>query len=100
MRKSPLTLMPKSSTIMCWFGLVWTFDFFAHVIEFRGFFKINVKKSVGKQIKIIKKTIKINQKYGKDDEKTDQNVQKETRTETYIKGSHILTFSSRNDFTV
>ena len=67
---------------MCWFGLVWTFDLFAHVIEFRGFFKVNVKKSVGKQIEIVKK-----QKYGTDDEKTGQ--QKETRTETYIKGSHI-----------
>ena len=35
------------------------------------------------------KTIKISQKYGKDDEKTRQ---QETRTETYIKGS-------RNDST-
>ena len=50
--------------------MVWTFD-------------------LGKQIEIIKKTIKINQKYGKDDEKTGQ--QKETITETYIKGSHIQT---------
>ena len=47
--------MPNSSAIMCWFGLVGTFDLFAHVIKFRGFFKINVMKSVGKQIEIIKK---------------------------------------------
>ena len=47
--------MQKSSAIMCWFALVWTFDFLADVIEFRGFFKINVKKSVAKQIEIIKK---------------------------------------------
>ena len=45
----------KSSAIMCWFGLVWTFDLLADVSEFRGFFKINVMKSVGKQIEIIKK---------------------------------------------
>ena len=50
--------------------------------------KINVMKSVGKQIEIIKKNRK-NQKCGKDDEKTRQ--QKETKTETYIKGSHIQT---------
>ena len=31
----------------------------------------------------------MNKKYGKDDEKGRQ--QKETRTETYIKGSHIQT---------
>ena len=47
--------MPKSSPIMCWFGLVWTFDLFAHVIEIRGLFKINVEKSVVKQIEITKK---------------------------------------------
>ena len=66
---------------MCFFGLVWTFDLFAHVIEFRGFFEINVKKSVGKQVEIIKKTIKINKKYGKDDEKRANTQQKVTRTE-------------------
>ena len=42
-------------------------------------------KFVRKQIEIIKKTMKTNQKYGKDDEKMGQ--QKKTRTETYIKGS-------------
>ena len=42
----------------------------------------------GKESKTLKKQ-KINQKYGKDDEKTGQ--QKETRTETYIKGSRIQT---------
>ena len=68
--------------------MVWTFDLLADVIEFRGFFQRNVKKLVGKQF--IKKTIRINQKYGKDNEKTRQ--QKETRTETYIKGGHIQTF--------
>ena len=68
--------------------MVWTFDLLADVIKFRGFFQRNVKKLVGKQI--IKKTIRINQKYGKDNEKTRQ--QKETRTETYIKGGHIQTF--------
>ena len=47
--------MRKSSAIMCWFGLVWTVDVLADVIELRGFFKINVMKSVGKQIEIIKK---------------------------------------------
>ena len=47
--------MRMSSAIMCWFGLVWTFDLLADVIEFRGFFKINVKESVEKQIEIIKK---------------------------------------------
>ena len=36
-------------------GLVWTFDLSADVTEFREFFKINVMKSVGKQIEIIKK---------------------------------------------
>ena len=35
--------------------LVWTFDLLADIIEFRGFFKINVMKSVGKQIEIMKK---------------------------------------------
>ena len=35
--------------------LVWTFDLLADAIEFQGFLKINVKKSVGKQIEIIKK---------------------------------------------
>ena len=70
-------------------GLVWTVDLSADVIEFREFFKINVMKSVGKQIKIIKKTIKINQKYGTDDEKTRE--QKKTRTKMYIKGSRIQT---------
>ena len=74
---------------MFYSSLVWTFDFLADVIESQGYFKIDVMKSVGKQIEIIKKTIKINQKYGKDDEKTRQ--QKETRTETYIKGRHIQT---------
>ena len=38
-----------------WFGLVWTFDFLVDVIDFRGFLKISVMKSVGKQIEIIKK---------------------------------------------
>ena len=33
----------------------WTFDLLADVVEFRGFFKINVMKSVEKQIGIIKK---------------------------------------------
>ena len=45
--------MRKSSAIMCWFGLVWTADVLADVMEFRGFFKINVMKS--KQIEINKK---------------------------------------------
>ena len=70
-------------------GLVWTVDLSADVIEFREFFKINVMKSVGKQIKIINKTIKINQKYGTDDEKTQE--QKKTRTKMYIKGCRIQT---------
>ena len=77
--------MRRPSAIMCWFGLVWfgwTFDPLADVIEFRGFFKVNVMKSVIKNNKI-------NQKYGKGDEKTRQ--QKETRKEMYIKGSHIQT---------
>ena len=42
-------------TVMCLFDLVWTFDLLADVIEFRRGFLINVKKSVGKQIEIIKK---------------------------------------------
>ena len=40
---------------LVWFGLDWMFDLLADVIEFRGVFKINVMKSVGKQIEIIKK---------------------------------------------
>ena len=50
-------------------------------------FKINVMKSVEKQLEIIKKINEKNQEYGKDGEKTSQ--PKETRTETYIKGSRI-----------
>ena len=49
-----LILRCESHRPLC-VGLVWTFDLFAHVIELRGFFKINVMKSVGKQIEIIKK---------------------------------------------
>ena len=43
--------MRKSSAILCWFGL--DVRLLADVIEFRGFFKINVMESVGKQIEII-----------------------------------------------
>ena len=35
--------------------MVWTFDLLPDVIEFRGFFKITVMKSVEKQIEIIEK---------------------------------------------
>ena len=45
--------MPKSFANRH-YVLVWAFDLFANVIEFRGFFRINVKKSVGKQVEIIK----------------------------------------------
>ena len=41
--------------VFVWFGLVWTFDLLVDVIDFRGFLRINVMKSVGKQIEIIKK---------------------------------------------
>ena len=47
--------MRESSAIMCWLGLVWTFDRFAHIIELREFFKLDIKKSVRKQIEISKK---------------------------------------------
>ena len=35
--------------------IIYPLDLLADVIDFRGFFKINVMKSVGKQIEIIKK---------------------------------------------